>query len=116
MPVGLFALAPSASNPSAGIVLLWFVRSAQEPVSSSTTCTPPPFEVLRVPPRGREIGGGGLTRCGKRSIVGTGGGVVVTCSRVGKYSELAEIEVAVLSAGMGGDPGREMEPARCNVS
>ena len=49
-------------------------------------------------------------------MVGTGGGVVFRCSRVGKYSELAEMEVVVFSARMGGDPGGETEPARCKVS
>ena len=44
---------PTPFTPSTGSVAFLSARSDQGPVSSNVTCIPPPFEALRVPPRGR---------------------------------------------------------------
>ena len=50
IPVGFPRVVPMPSSPvfSGGIAALGFVRSDHEPVSPSTTCNPPPLDVLRV--------------------------------------------------------------------
>jgi len=53
IPLGFPFAPPMPSSPSTGIVTLWFASSVQDPVASSTTCTPPPLLAFRVPPRCR---------------------------------------------------------------
>lgn len=69
IPVGFPLPVPMLSSPafSGGIAALGLVRSDHEPVSPSTTCNPPPLEVLRVPPTGRgaEVGARGCEGAGK---------------------------------------------------
>ncbi len=68
--------------PSAGIVELWSLASCDhDPVSSSVTCMPPPFDTLRVPPLvGCDVGGAGRAVPGGGEFEGSGGG----CSLAGK--------------------------------
>lgn len=69
IPVGFPLPVPMLSSPafSGGIAALGLVRSDHEPVSPSTTCNPPPLEVLRVLPTGRgaEVGGRECEGAGK---------------------------------------------------